>query len=205
MWGILGIILAGLTILSKSWKKTDTKTRLLSTILKVFTTISFALFAFAGVDKGLEIIIAYGLIVCALGDLFMEYENTFMLGMLSFLVGQILYISGFLRTYEMNGWDKLLYFVLILTGGLCYYFFGLLKSLGKDKIPVLVYLIAICTMLWSTIPSMSSATAGALLFVISDSLLAYDKYVGRIKNRDFLVLSTYFIGQFLIAWSVVVC
>ena len=54
------------------------------------------------------------------------------------------------------------------------------------------------------IPSMSSATAGALLFVISDSLLAYDKYVGRIKNRDFLILSTYFVGQFLIAWSVVV-
>ncbi len=204
VWGIVGLVLAGLTISLKYWQKVSTKLSLLSTIFKVTSTVSFSLFALFGVTNKYELIIVYGLLICALGDLFMDYEKMFMFGMLSFLVGQILYISGFLTLYEMSGWDKLFYLVLILAGALCYYFFALSKNLGKDKVPVLIYLIAICTMLWSTIPSMSSATAGALLFVISDSLLAYDKYVERIKNRDFLILSTYFVGQFLISWSIAI-
>ncbi len=204
IWGIVGLVLASLTIWLKCWPKASTRLSLISTIFKVMSTVSFSLLALSGVTNKYELIIVYGLLICALGDLFMDYEKMFMFGMLSFLVGQILYISGFLTLYEMHGWDKIVYLVLILAGALCYYFFVLSKNLGKDKVPVLIYLIAICTMLWSTMPSRSSATAGALLFVISDSLLAYDKYVGRIKNRDFLILSTYFVGQFLIAWSVVV-
>lgn len=203
-WGIIGLVLASLTILLKYWQKASTKVSLLSTIFKVMSTVSFSLFALSGVNNKFEVIIVYGLLVCALGDLFMDYEKLFIFGMLSFLIGQILYISGFLTLYKMSGWDKVVYLLLILVGGLGYYFFALFKNLGKDGVAVLIYLIAICTMLWSTIPSKNSATAGALLFVISDSLLAYDKYVGHIKNRDFLILSTYFVGQFLIAWSVVV-
>ena len=46
------------------------------------------------------------------------------------------------------------------------------------------------------------AFSGAVLFVISDSLLALDRFAARAKSRQTLVLSSYFAAQWLIAVSV---
>jgi len=83
-WGIAGLVLASLTISLKYWQKVSTKLNLLSTIFKVTSTVSFSLFALSGVTNKYELIIVYGMLICALGDLFMDYEKMFMFGMLSF-------------------------------------------------------------------------------------------------------------------------
>jgi uncharacterized membrane protein YhhN len=46
------------------------------------------------------------------------------------------------------------------------------------------------------------ALAGAILFVISDSVLALDRFELGTKRRQTLVLATYFSAQWLIALSV---
>ena len=45
------------------------------------------------------------------------------------------------------------------------------------------------------------ATAGAVLFALSDSLLAYDRFVSRVPYAHLLVAALYFQAQLLIAMS----
>jgi uncharacterized membrane protein YhhN len=45
------------------------------------------------------------------------------------------------------------------------------------------------------------AAAGALMFVASDSALAWDRFGGEFRGAQSVVLSTYFAAQWLIAVS----
>jgi uncharacterized membrane protein YhhN len=45
------------------------------------------------------------------------------------------------------------------------------------------------------------AFLGAILFIASDSLLAVDKFKGRFRSAQLLILTTYFTAQWLIALS----
>jgi uncharacterized membrane protein YhhN len=47
----------------------------------------------------------------------------------------------------------------------------------------------------------SLAACGALIFIASDSILAVDKFRGRFRLAQLLILSTYFTAQWLIALS----
>jgi uncharacterized membrane protein YhhN len=78
------------------------------------------------------------------------------------------------------------------------------------KLPVLVYIGAIVTMagfaavryihLGGTRALL--AFAGAVLFLVSDSVLAYDRFGKKFRLARILVLATYFPAQLLIALSV---
>jgi uncharacterized membrane protein YhhN len=78
------------------------------------------------------------------------------------------------------------------------------------KIPVIVYALAISTMLgaaWNfyltqKTPKAVFALSGAMIFVLSDSLLAYNKFNEEFFLAKLLILSTYFLAQWLIARSV---
>ena len=43
---------------------------------------------------------------------------------------------------------------------------------------------------------------GALLFILSDTTLALNKFRAPVPQRDLIIMSTYYAAQFLIAWSV---
>ena len=45
------------------------------------------------------------------------------------------------------------------------------------------------------------AFAGAILFIVSDSTLAIDRFKGHFRSAQLLILTTYFIAQWLIALS----
>jgi uncharacterized membrane protein YhhN len=46
------------------------------------------------------------------------------------------------------------------------------------------------------------AALGAMLFVASDSMIAINRFYGRFRLADLLILATYFVAQWLIALSV---
>ena len=83
-------------------------------------------------------------------------------------------------------------------------------TLGAMKIPVTVYIGVILIMAWQAanrwLETRDTAGAlalfGAYLFVASDSVLAVDRFRGRIRYAPFWVLSTYFAAQLLIALSI---
>ena len=78
------------------------------------------------------------------------------------------------------------------------------------KLPVGVYMVVILVMAWQAWERWRQtdqsaallAFLGAVLFLISDSALAVNRFRGRYKSAQALTLSTYFAAQWLIARSV---
>jgi len=77
----------------------------------------------------------------------------------------------------------------------------LIPTLGSLAIPVALYISAITAMVICAIlarfPS-SWVVTGAILFLISDSILAVDKFKTPVPLRDYLVWITYYAAQYAI-------
>lgn len=70
---------------------------------------------------------------------------------------------------------------------------------GIIRIGASIYACMICTMLVMALLQRSSIFAlGAVLFVFSDFILAWHKFVGPVPYRHYLVLVTYFLAQWLL-------
>lgn len=154
-------------------------------------------------------LIVVGLIFCLGGDIFLMLPTKyFIVGLVSFLIGHFLYIAAFVSDGGFHlalGW-----IIPLVVYGVIYYRI-LAPGLGKLQGPVIVYILAILTMAWqawgrwSAVPGPAAllAAIGAGLFVISDSFLAYDRFRHKFKAARIIVLSTYWVAQWLIAYSVI--
>ena len=70
---------------------------------------------------------------------------------------------------------------------------------GVLRIGVSIYALMISAMLYTALMQRSLFYAlGALLFVISDFILAWNKFLEPVPYRDILVLGTYFAAQWLL-------
>lgn len=179
-------------------------------IFKPLTTLLIIRLAYmdAGVAPPLyRWLILAGLIFCLGGDVFLMLPaKYFIVGLVSFLIGHIFYIAAFVGDGGFNlalGWLA----PLIVYGVVIY---RLLHShLGKLRGPVIIYVLAILTMAWQALGRWSAfgttgallAAAGAVLFVISDSVLALDRFRQKFPSARIIVLSTYWAAQWLIALS----
>ena len=73
-------------------------------------------------------------------------------------------------------------------------------------IPVTIYLLIILTMAFTASrrrgrvnhPSYYLVLCGAVFFIVSDSLIAIDKFYSEIPLADILIMATYAIAQYLI-------
>ena len=148
-----------------------------------------------------------GLICSLAGDVFLMLpSDRFVAGLVSFLIAHLFYIAAFTSGRGFGfSWRLLpcvIYGIVIFS--------ILSPSLGKMKLPVLVYMMVILVMAWQAWERWSqtgqSATLlaflGAVLFLISDSALAINRFREGYKSAQALILSTYFAAQWLIALSV---
>ena len=77
------------------------------------------------------------------------------------------------------------------------------------KAPVLVYILVILIMsglawerhLQLELPQTLFAACGAILFLISDALLAWNRFRMKFKSAQFLILGTYYVAQWALAMS----
>ena len=150
-----------------------------------------------------------GLLFSFGGDLallFQEKRKFFMIGLVFFLIAHIIYAATFSLLGRFTIWD-IFTAVILLAAGLAFYRL-IEQNLGAMKVPVLAYILIISLMVnraSSTFasPLLSSAqawmiTAGAILFYISDIILAANRFWKPWKyNR--ISLAFYFSGQLLIA------
>lgn len=133
----------------------------------------------------------------------------FIIGLASFLISHIAYIILFSKQLRINSTRNKAIFWVGITVIIVYLMVMLsvlLPSLGDLKIPVFVYAIVLSTMLlfafkgylkWSK-PAGMYILLGAVVFVGSDSILAFNKFYEPIKFSSFLIMSTYIIAQYLI-------
>jgi len=152
-------------------------------------------------------LIVAGLLCPLAGHVFrMLPRDRFVWGLASFLVAHVLYIAAFWSggMRAPSAWAGLL---LAAYGALMLW--RLWPRLGKLKAAVLIYVLAILLMAWQASNRWLAtgeagsllALAGALLFVASDSVLAWNRFRGGFRAAQGWVLGTYFAAQWLIALS----
>ena len=77
----------------------------------------------------------------------------------------------------------------------------LLPNLGNLQFAVVAYLMAIATMglfaFQSSLP-MRWAVLGAILFIISDSFIAINKFISPIPYESYWIMSSYYMAQFML-------
>ncbi len=148
------------------------------------------------------------IVFSCLGDILLMLENKFVLGLGSFLLAHISYIFAFLidnKGFVFNKKDRLLAALLIVALGIGFIFY-LSPYLGSLKIPVTIYSATILTMLlttlnrWKTVrfDSFQWVFMGAILFVISDGMIAVNKFAQPFPFAGLLIMLTYGVGQYLI-------
>jgi uncharacterized membrane protein YhhN len=145
------------------------------------------------------------------GDIALMYpEEYFLAGVASFFVTQVLYIISFRRsTYGSMQlqWVKII--PIILFGVVLFYL--LLPNAGNLAIPVFVYGLSLLTMVaFATMregktskQSYVSVLVGAVLFLLSDSMIAIDKFSIDIPFGRTAIMTTYIGAQLLIALGLV--
>jgi uncharacterized membrane protein YhhN len=149
-----------------------------------------------------------GLGLSLVGDAFMMLRRKrFEAGLAAFLAAHVCYILAF-RSDTLPRFAVQPLFPLVLAAALILR--TLLPRLGKLKYPVLLYVLVITVMAglaagrfiqWGG-PRTLAAFAGALLFMASDGLLAFNRFVKPIPRAQLAILGTYFAAQTLIALSV---
>jgi uncharacterized membrane protein YhhN len=153
-------------------------------------------------------LIFFALLLSWAGDVLLQTKGMFIPGLISFLLAHVFYIvyfiktgkgkKGILQSQPLIGIPVLIYILIFL--------WQLYPYLNELKIPVTVYGITIGTMLLMAINTKrklsKSADAlffyGALLFVISDSLLAVNLFAMNHLVLSLGVMLTYASAQFLI-------
>jgi uncharacterized membrane protein YhhN len=148
-----------------------------------------------------------GLVFSMAGDVFLMLpSDRFVAGLVAFLVAHLFYIAAFMSEINTLIWWPL---IPLVTFGMVIYFI-LAANLGKLKLPVIMYVFVILVMAWlawerwcqTSQSGALPAFIGALLFVISDTILAVDRFRGTFKTARVLNLTTYFAAQCFIAGSV---
>ena len=150
------------------------------------------------------------MIFALFGDVFLLFngETFFLMGLGSFMIMQLLYTYLFSRE-GANDTKKLLKISLPIIVLTLLVISLLWSNLGELRIPVLVYALAISSMVISaiyrknTLNGYLAVVLGVILFLISDAILAISKFGGAIPYQDIIIMSTYMAAQFLIVRGMV--
>ncbi len=160
---------------------------------------------------GLYHFLSAGLLFCLAGDVCLAFasEKIFLMGLVSFLLGHVLYLIGFFHAGQISQWTWLgTVFVLLISAGV---YLWLRPHLGAMKVPVLAYVLVItamvsgaCTILGDSklsVPGRIMLFAGAVSFYFSDVFVARDRFVNKGFINRLIGLPMYYTGQFLLAFS----
>jgi uncharacterized membrane protein YhhN len=141
------------------------------------------------------------LLFCAAGDVLLEL--VFVAGMGAFAVGHIFYVLAFLEWGRILGPNKrdfpITVLVVIVSLGLLGW---LLPGMGDLLIPALIYQAIITTMVATAfvVKAPMLARLGAVIFMISDTLIAAEKFAG-VDVFPGAVWITYAGAQIMMAWG----
>ncbi len=153
------------------------------------------------------------LIFCWAGDVLLMFQGKmfFIGGLGAFLTGHVLYIFCYRQLRYANSNEGLLStqkmrfsLPIILAGtGLVTILF---PYLGEMKIPVMIYALVITVMAmqalfrygFTTSKSFTLIFTGALCFMLSDSLLAINKFMKPLPLASLAIMTTYILAQYLI-------
>jgi uncharacterized membrane protein YhhN len=170
---------------------------------KPVPALALAALVLSGRRDGYCAALAGGLFLSALGDLLLEVPGRFVAGLATFLCAHIAYTAAFLSDERRLRAQRAIPFAIWLLAA----FWWVRPGLGDMAIPVVVYMCAIGTMLWRAAarwgerPGAAAAIVGAILFGLSDTLIAIDRFRAPIPGAPYAIILLYWAGQAGIAAS----
>lgn len=149
--------------------------------------------------------ILIGLCFSILGDFLLLFRTQFKSGLFAFLTGHIWYIVAFCSESWVFPLIPGIILGIICIGMLAF----LIPMAGELKIPVFLYICVIALMGLTSIGRHASIQSvqsmfgfvGALFFMVSDSVLGLNKFRKTFQSAEAIILSTYYLGQGMIAYS----
>lgn len=182
-----------------------------NTVVYVFKPLATTLVLFIVLVSGTlsslySQLIAIALVFSLAGDVFLMLpKDRFIAGLASFLVAHVFLIVAFsLQPFGINWWLLLTIVILATT-----MFLVLSPNLNNLKLPVGAYILVIAVMVWlgcenwlkNSTFSTQIVALGSILFLISDGLLALNRFKKPFKSADIFILSTYFTAIWCFALS----
>lgn len=154
--------------------------------------------------------ITMALLFSTLGD-HMGSCNNFLGQMGFFALGHIFYILYFIRRYlrkvepdrkltgKAKGYLAMVVFCTLALLSVAFFRIAPEAPAGIIRIGVCIYSVLISLMMVTAILQRSSLFAlGAIFFVFSDFILAWNKFVEPVPYRHYLVLVSYYLAQWLL-------
>ncbi len=150
------------------------------------------------------------------GDIFLMFDKSdrpnFIFGLISFLLAHIFYIFLFLQLkrsyFPQRRWNPWIIIALLLYVVVLIYILN--PYLGDLKIPVIVYALVLSGMLitaWHAFHFNNQSgggwiISGAVCFVLSDSLLAFNKFYAPFEFSGIAIMLTYGLAQLFIVLGI---
>lgn len=206
MWSWLAVSLSGLLHISAATQGPKWQFY----FFKPFTILlMLVLLIQSGGESAYVWLIGAGLIFSMIGDVFLMLpKDRFLLGLASFLGAHVLYSSAF--WLQLSG-DMVWWLPAILFAAGIIIFLLLLPNLGNMALPVIGYILVIVQMAWAAgevwLTSRTGvsllAFSGALMFMLSDVILAFDRFKHSTKLSTTMVMGCYYVAQGLITASAI--
>ena len=160
-----------------------------------------------------------GIIFSLAGDilLMIPLDRTFLAGLVAFLLAHVAYVIGFnIPLPEFSAWS-IVFAVIVSLGGsrIIRRLLTVLASKGQavTRTPIIVYSLSISLMLLSAMMKLSDLTwnanaaalvsVGAFLFVISDIVLVWNKFVSPFQYGRIYNIAMYHLGQIALIAGVI--
>lgn len=163
-------------------------------------------------SKSIKTLTIAALMFSVLGDILLMFVDKsphfFTVGLVAFLLAHIMYILVFLKHRNPKQSIGLITLLLIIyASGL---FYPLKDGLGEMLIPVVVYMLVILTMAVTAFLRKSQVSQlsynlvliGAICFMLSDSILALNKFYQPIPWSNISIMITYALAQYLIVLGI---
>ncbi|XP_069313037.1 lysoplasmalogenase TMEM86B [Eulemur rufifrons] len=164
-------------------------------LVKCLPVLCLAAFLWA-VSSDTVLLLQAALVCSAVGDACLIWPRAFLPGMAAFATAHVLYSWAFGFSPLQPG----LLLLVVLAAVLCH---SLLQPhLEPDMVlPVAAYELVLSVMLWRGLARGGSAGWGALLFAVSDAVLAWDTFAQPLPHGHLVTMSTYYAAQLLITLS----
>jgi uncharacterized membrane protein YhhN len=160
------------------------------------------------ISKSIKRITLLALGFSVLGDILLMFVDQsphfFTIGLVAFLLAHVMYILVFLK--HRNKQKPIIGFVILLLAYASGLFYLLKGGLGAMLIPVIVYMVVILSMATTAFMrkgivnhmSYNLVFVGAIFFMISDSILALNKFYEPLPFSNISIMLTYALAQFFI-------
>ena len=173
-------------------------------VIKAIPATSLAILAFFAVSGSRGKLLFISLLFCAAADIALALAagKYFVAGLGLFLIAHIFFIITFSRDFKFQK-TKVPVIVLLVVYSVMMAFI-LTPSLKEMAIPVYVYMTALT--LVGVFASLRAAKNdftlyGAIAFIVSDSVLAVNKFMMPIAGANYIIMITYYASLFLIVYG----